>query len=120
MPFLLPLGHWVNLISEPSNVKLLLMKGVSSPRLSSCILSLTIAPDQSTRIHTYMHRFNHYPKGGISGAIMPWAGGGGGLYSSATTEWRWKMHAPTSWSLIRGTQREYSSKPLKHSIVERL
>ena len=77
MPFLLPLGHWVNLISEPSNVKLLLMKGVSSPRLSSCILSLTIAPDQSTRIHAYMHRYSHYPKGGMSGAIMPWGGGGG-------------------------------------------
>ena len=78
MSFLLPLGHSVNLISEPRNVKLLLMKGVSSPRLSSCILSLTIAPDQSTRIHAYMHRYNHYPKGGISGAIMPCAGGGGG------------------------------------------
>ena len=61
----------------------------------------------------------HYPKGGISGTIMPGGGGGGGLHSSGTTEWRWKMHAPTSWSLIRGTQREYSSKPLKHSIVGR-
>ena len=31
-----------------------------------------------------------------------------------------KEHYGVLWYFLRGTQREYSSKPLKHSIVERI
>ena len=80
MPFLFLIGHLLNLISEPSNVKLLLMMGGGEAL-----------------------RDNNAPRGGLHSSDHCMA---------------WKMHAPTSWRLIRGTQREYSSKPLKHSIVE--